>query len=115
LQPGVRAGLVDGNRRPAGLEGGAIAVSALSGEGIDALLSLFDIKLTADNIEIALTLDASDGEGLAWIYRHAEVVERRERAGKIALSLRIRPQEMGRMENRFPRKMKFKQPVVAGR
>jgi GTP-binding protein HflX len=69
--------------------------------------------LTYDNIEITLTLDASDGEGLAFVYRHAEVVERRQRAGKIALSLKVRPQEMGRLEKHFPGKMKSKQRVVA--
>ncbi len=117
LPSGVRAGLVAGNKRPAGLpvewNTGAIAVSALSGEGIDALLALFDAKLSADNIALSLTLDASDGEGLAWIYRHAEVVGRKEKAGKIALNLRIRPQEMGRLENHFPGKVKLKQLTTA--
>ena len=115
LPAGVRAGLVDANRRPAGLDGpgGAIAVSALTGEGIGALLTLFEAKLTADNISLSLTLEASDGEGLAWVYRHAEVVSRRQKAGKIALALRVRPQELGRLKSRFPGKIKSKQPVVA--
>ena len=36
-------------------------------------------------LSLTLSLDASDGGGLAWVYRHAEVLERRDRAGKIAL------------------------------
>ena len=114
LPKGVRAGLVEGNKRPAGLdgEGGAIAVSAISGEGIGALLALFEAKLTADNIEIGLTLEASDGEGLAFVYRHAEVTGRRQKAGKIALSLRVRPQEIGRLERHFPGKLKTKQRLA---
>ena len=114
LPAGVRASMIAGNKRPAGLDGpgGAIAVSAISGDGIGALLALFENMLTADNIEIGLTLDAADGEGLAFVYRHAEVVGRRQKAGKIALSLRVRPQEMGRLENHFPKKLKLKQGIT---
>jgi hypothetical protein len=31
------------------------------------------------------------------------VLERRDRAGKISLSLRIHPDDLGRFENRFPK------------
>jgi GTP-binding protein HflX len=65
--------------------------------------------LTADNIALSLTLNASDGAGLAWVYRHAHVTGRRERAGKIALSLTISPQELPRLESRFPGKIKPRQ------
>ena len=57
----------------------------------------------------SLSLDASDGAGLAWVYRHAEVVKRRERAGRIALSLRISPQNAARFQDRFPEKIKLSQ------
>ena len=115
LPPAARKGLLDGNRRPAGLAGpgGSIAVSALTGEGIDSLLVRFEAMLTADNIALSLTLDASDGAGLAWIYRHAQVAGRRERAGKIALSLTIAPQELPRLESRFPGKIKLRQKFAA--
>ena len=120
LPKSVRAGLVDGNRRPAGLDGlefnsggGAIAVSALSGEGIAALLARFEAKLTDDNIALSLTLDASDGAGLAWVYRHAQVAGRREKAQKIALSLTVSPQDVPRLKNRFPGKIKPRQKFAA--
>ena len=54
-------------------------------------------------------MDASDGAGLAWTYRHAEVVKRRDRAGRIALSLRISPQNAARFQDRFPGKIKLVQ------
>ena len=105
------AGLLDGNQKGKS----AVAVSALTGAGIETLLARFETLMTRDNIEMRLSLDASDGAALAWVYRHAEVTERREKAGKIVLKLRIRPQDMGVIENRFPGKMKRDQKIAAGR
>ena len=62
--------------------------------------------MTRDNITLTLKLDASDGSALAFAYRHAQVLERRDRGSKISLSLRIHPDDLGRFENRFPRKIK---------
>jgi len=98
----VRAGLLEGNRQGKR----AVAVSALTGDGIDTLLSRIEADVSHDNISLDLSLDASDGAGLAWAYRHAEVVKRRDRAGRIALSLRISPQNAARFQDRFPGKMK---------
>src|SRR6185312_8818381 len=103
-------GLLDGNRRGEG----AVAVSALTGDGLPALLARLQAKLTSDNIAVSLTLEASDGAGLAWVYRHAQVTGRRERAGKIALSLTIPPQEAARLESRFPGKVKRSQKDGVG-
>jgi GTP-binding protein HflX len=112
LLPGeAQAGLLDGNR--AGKS--AVAVSALTGAGVDTLLVRFEADMTHDNIGLKLTLDASDGAALAWVYRHAEVTERKEKAGKIILKLRIRPQDAGVVENRFPGKIKQDQKIVAER
>jgi GTPase len=105
----ARAGLMAGNA------GGkrAVAVSALTGEGSATLLNRLEAEVTRDNIGLELRLEASDGAGLAWIYRHAEVVERRERAGRIALSLRISPQNAPHFQNRFQGKIKFSQsPII---
>ena len=108
LEPEQRAGLLARNGR-----NGAIAVSALSGEGIPALLAAFESGVTRDNITLTLKLDASDGGALAFAYRHAQVLERRDRGGKISLSLRIHPDDLGRFENKFAKKMTIEQGVVA--
>ena len=93
----------------AGNAGGkrAVAVSALTGEGLDTLLDRLEAEVTRGNIGLELRLEASDGAGLAWIYRHAEVVKRHERAGRIALSLRTSPQNVARFQDRFPGKIKL--------
>ncbi len=105
----AREGLLEGNARGKS----AVAISAVTGAGLDWLLARFEADLTHDNIEMKLSLDASDGAGLAWLYRHAEVVERRQKAGNIILVLRIRPQDAARIESHFPGKVKRNQKIAA--
>jgi GTP-binding protein HflX len=107
LEAGARQGLEQ--------RSGSYAVSALTGTGIPALLAGFEAAVTRDNIGLSLTLDSSDGEALAFVYRHAQVTERRERAGKIRVNLRIAPQERARFEQRFGRKMKLLEGIEARR
>jgi GTP-binding protein HflX len=107
LDPGQRQGLLSHNGRR-----DAIAVSALTGDGIPALLAAFETAVTRDNITLSLKLDAADGSALAFAYRHSQVLERRDRGGKINLSLRIHPDDLGRFENRFARKMTVEQGVA---
>ena len=104
----ARDGLLYGNAKGKS----AVAVSALSGAGIDQLLARFEADMTHDNIGMTLSLDANDGAALAWVYRHAEVVTRRQKAGKMILELRIHPQEAGRIESRFPGKLKHNQKIA---
>jgi GTP-binding protein HflX len=68
------------------------------------LLAVLERAVTRDNIMVKLKLDAADGSALAFAYRHAQVLERRDRGGKISLSLRIHPDDLGRFESRFPGK-----------
>ena len=102
LEAGPRRGLESQSGR-----GGAYAVSALTGAGVSGLLAGFETAVTRDNIALALTLDGSDGEALAFAYRHAQVIERRERAGKIRLTLRVSPQDRSRFEQRYQKKIKL--------
>jgi GTP-binding protein HflX len=98
LEPEQQKGLLSHNgRRP------AVAVSALTGAGIADLLAAFESAVTRGNITLTLKLDAADGGALAFAYRHAQVLERRDRAGKISLSVRIHPDDLGRFQNRFPK------------
>jgi GTPase len=105
----ARGGLLAGNQRGKR----AIAVSALTSEGLDTLLDRFEAEVTHDNIGLELSLEASDGASLAWVYRHAEVTKRRERGNRIALSLRISPQEVVRFQDRFPGKIELSQKIAA--
>lgn len=83
-----------------------IAVSALSGAGLDLLLTRLEEKITSDNISYRLELEPADGEGLAWIYRHAQVVARQDREdGAVVLTLRLAPREAESCRHRFGAKL----------
>ena len=97
IEPEVRAGLLGGNARA----GGPVAVSALTGEGLAALLERLEFELTRANITYRLTLKHTDGEGLAWAYRHGLVRERRDASDGVELVLTIPPQEASRFAARF--------------
>jgi len=107
LEPEQQQGLLSHNgRRP------AVAVSALTGAGIPDLLDGFETAVTRGNITLTLKLDAADGSALAFAYRHAQVLERRDRAGKISLSLRVHPDDLGRFQNRFAEKITIEQTAM---
>ena len=107
LEPEQQEGLLSHNgRRP------AVAVSALTGAGVPDLLAGFESAVTRGNITLRLKLDAADGSALAFAYRHAQVLERRDRAGKISLSLRVHPDDLGRFQNRFAEKITIEQTAM---
>jgi GTP-binding protein HflX len=112
LEPGIRAGLQE---RAVARADAPAAVSALTGEGLEVLLRRFESVLTGGNIVLRLELSPSDGEGLAWVYRHGRVLERRENGGDaMVLTLSANPQEAAKIENRFLGKVSIKQNIEAG-
>ena len=58
--------------------GARVPISALSGEGVDALLAAIDSALSIDEKPVDLDVPQSDGALLAWLYRHGRVLERRD-------------------------------------
>jgi len=101
LASDVRKGLLTANAQP----DGPIAVSAVTGEGLDKLRTRFEVELTGANMRFHLTLPSSDGEGLAWVYRHAQVLKRVDRAKAIELTLALNPQDVDRFSSRFSNKI----------
>ena len=101
---------LDGDRREAlrnahngDAKGETIAVSALTGEGLDALLAAIEERLAAGRALIDLDIDGADGQGLHWLYENTEVMARRQKEdGTIRLRLRVAPDKMGRVARRFP-------------
>ena len=85
-------------------EGGAsapLAISAATGEGIDHLLAAIEDRLARGRSEVELTLDASDGQGLHWLYEHAEVMSRRDEEDRLRLTVRVPPDQIERLKRRF--------------
>nr|WP_246548366.1 GTPase HflX [Ancylobacter oerskovii] len=79
-----------------------IPVSALTGEGMDELKLAIARRLSRDRVTLALDLDPADGEGLGWLYRHSEVLDRRAADnGTLHLVVRVAPDRAGNIERRF--------------
>ena len=80
---------------------GAAVVSAITGEGCDALLQRLG-GLIDNAPEVEVLLPHGDGEAMAWLYRNGRVVERTEDGEIVRLSARLDPQALGRFERLFP-------------
>jgi GTP-binding protein HflX len=79
-----------------------ILVSAITGEGVETLLSAIETRLAEGRETLSLRVKADDGEGLAWLYREAEVLSRREsRDGSLQLELRAHSDVISRIRERF--------------
>jgi GTP-binding protein HflX len=82
---------------------GACVVSAITGEGVDALLERIEEQLSASHAHMGLTLPGTDGEGLSWIYANTQVLGRRDTPeGEVALDLKVAPERLDRFMRRFP-------------
>ena len=98
----ARGYLVDNaQRRELGLR--PQLVSAITGEGVDALLTAIEERLAHGRQHYRLTLAACDGEGLAWLYENVEVMERLSLDdGSQTLTIRVSPERVERLLRRFP-------------
>ena len=79
-----------------------IMLSAKTGEGCSELLATIDSCLARQALCVDLRLPPQAGEELAWLYAHAEVVERNDTAGGIALRVRLTPADAARFFRRYP-------------
>ncbi|MCP1609152.1 GTP-binding protein HflX [Azospirillum lipoferum] len=79
----------------------AVAVSALSGEGIDDLDRLLDQRMNVNRQVVDLSVDLGDGAALAWLYAKGEVLDRRDDEEHAYLHVSIDPVDLARFEKRF--------------
>jgi GTP-binding protein HflX len=75
---------------------GRVAVSALTGAGMPDLLVAIAERLGRGGQVLEVDLDAGDGTGLAWLYRHARVLSRADRDGQVHLKVQLDPANLGR-------------------
>ena len=80
------------------LRNGAVAVSAISGEGLDVLRETIDTKLSAGMEEATVQVRPEDGARLAWLYEHGEVLSRSDEQNAVRLRVRLRPEDRARFE-----------------
>jgi GTP-binding protein HflX len=80
----------------------AIKISALTGAGVPALLDTLDLLLNASQQVVQIDLDSSDGEAMAWLYRHGEVRDRVDDEMTSHFTVGLDPINRARLERTFP-------------
>jgi GTP-binding protein HflX len=80
------------------LRPGAIAVSALTGEGFGLLLETLDARIAAGMEERHYAIPHTEGARLAWLYAHGEVTARAEGDGGTDVTVRLLPADRARFE-----------------
>ena len=76
-----------------------VLVSAITGEGLDALLATIDDRLGRHDEIVTVVVPASDGRLLGWLYENAEVIERAtdDESGDVTCRVRIAGEKRGRL------------------
>jgi GTP-binding protein HflX len=90
-----------------------VLLSALTGEGTEALTGAIEARLSHTRVLLEVELDASDGAGLSWLYRNAEVMKKSpDDNGRVAVTVRLDPAkaELVRKKFRAP-----SEPVARGK
>jgi GTP-binding protein HflX len=77
---------------------GAVAVSAMSGEGLPALAAAIDARIAAAMEVADYDIPPQDGARLAWLYQHGEVIRRAEDDVAIHVQVRLLPADRARFE-----------------
>jgi GTP-binding protein HflX len=79
-----------------------VPVSAITGEGLDALTTAIEARLGESRLTMDLTLDIADGAGMSWLYRHAEVLSKEmTEDGKMAVTVRADPKNADMVRRKF--------------
>jgi GTP-binding protein HflX len=79
-----------------------VPVSAITGEGIDALTAAIEARLAEDRVLIELALDAADGAGMSWLHRHTEVIAKSfDAEGRAAMTVRVAPDKAEAVRAKF--------------
>ena len=102
LDPDARAQLENlAGRRAA--EERPVLVSAISGEGIGGLEEAIETRLAAGRVVIELILEAADGAGVSWLYRHTEVIGKavNQESGQVAMTVRTAADRANAVRERF--------------
>jgi GTP-binding protein HflX len=86
-----------------------VLVSSLDGQGIEELLEKIEKRLTAKSLTFEITIEPSDGKGMAWLHQRGEVLSRKVYVnGKTKLSVRLDADTAGQAQAKFGKAMKEK-------
>ena len=81
----------------------AVLVSALRGQGMEALLDQIEHALLRGAVDVAVTLDPQQGRARAWLHQNGEVnSETSLKDGRLAISVRLPAERVGQFRAEFP-------------
>ncbi|MBV1886904.1 MAG: GTPase HflX [Parvibaculaceae bacterium] len=85
------------------LNSGTAALSAITGEGVDALFDQIDVLFADTENHLSLKLTPEDGAAMAWLYRHGQNVEQEmTEEGDTILDVQLNLANLGRFEKQYP-------------
>lgn len=90
LIPGIRSRIREG------INGSRVAVSAVTGEGVEDLLALLARWAAQGRVEMDLDLSLSDGKSLAFCHEHGEVLHKHIDDKGMHLKVRLSPADAAR-------------------
>jgi GTP-binding protein HflX len=79
-----------------------VLLSAASGEGVDQLSFSLGQVLGIDWKTVEINIPWSDGKTLAWIYERGEIIDRRNSAESVQLTVRLHPRDVANLESKLP-------------
>jgi GTPase len=92
-----------------------VPVSALTGEGIDALKAEIEERLAGSRARFRITLDAADGAGVSWLHRNTEVLGKSfADDGQVAMTVRVHPANAQLLQARFAGRVEADAKIDAG-
>ncbi len=71
-------------------------ISAITGEGVDALVEAVAARLTQGHRRYHIELDPADGAGAAWLHQHGEVLEQSIADDRALYEVRMAPRDYDR-------------------
>ncbi len=96
------AASVANSARRRGANARPILLSARTGQGSDELLAEIEARTAEGKPVLQLALSSSDGQGLHWLYEHAEVLQRHDlESGTIHLVVRVAHERAEQIRARF--------------
>jgi len=75
-------------------------VSAVTGEGVDALIAAVAARLTEGHRRYTVHLDPADGAAAAWLHQHGEVIEQGMDGDQAVYEVRMAPRDYERFLTR---------------
>lgn len=79
----------------------SLAISALTGQGLDHLLEAIEGRLAEKRRTLVYHVDIADGEAQAWLHRHAHVLEQVPEENYIVMSVEIDPANEARFLDKY--------------